>query len=59
SVRADGIPGSERPALSPDTRQRSGRWRVAQTGGGRAVHTTRPSCGACEISRPRQHGPPV
>ncbi len=58
SVRADGIPGSERYAATAP-RPRSGRWRVAQTGGGRAVHSTRPSCGACEISRPRQHGPPV
>ncbi len=30
-----------------------------RTGGKRAVHSTRPSCGAYEISRPRQHGPPV
>ncbi|WP_290145932.1 hypothetical protein [Paramuribaculum intestinale] len=33
--------------------ERAGRWnpRSLRTGGGRAVHTTRPSCGACEISR--------
>ncbi len=56
SVRADSIPGSERHD-TPLPRV-SGAWGACRVDRGqeRAI-TIRPSCGACEISRPRQPGP--
>ena len=58
SVRADGIPGSERSAAH--RRASAGRGGSApRRPGERRVPPVRPSCGACEISRPRQPRPPA
>ncbi len=58
SVRADSIPGSERhDAPLPRVSGAVGACRVDR-GQERAI-TIRPSCGACEISGPRQPGPPT
>ena len=58
SVRADSIPGSERHDTPlPRVSGAVGACRVDR-GQERAI-TIRPSCGACEISRPRQPGPPT
>ncbi len=57
SVRADVIPGSERHAAH---RHASAGWWSAprRPGGEERAHPGRPSCGACEVSRPRQPGLP-
>ncbi len=58
SVRADIIPGSERSAST--RRASAGRGSAPRRPGGRsALHPVRPSCGACEIRRPRQPRPPA
>ena len=56
SVRADVIPGSERYAAHRHAS--AGRGSVPRRPGERREASPgRPSCGACEISRPRQHRP--
>ncbi len=57
SVRADGIPGSERSAAH--CHASAGQGSVPRRPGERRAHPVRPSCGACEISRPRQLRPPT